>query len=610
MNSLTGAYTATTTYRDVWASFDGGYTWRECNVPGTDAQKLWIRGEQGAVVNAQGHLVLAAGYGYGSPPEAGFQVRYRDVWRTTFSLEDTRALAARCGGLNAIPAAGAGMRTWPGAALNERNVMSFTAITRRAPWSARIQPEITLMRNSRSYVSSVDGTTATTGTDWLVMFEGSIRRGTNSRSAENDVWASADSGVTWALISGIAYYSLHGLQRSAQADSSFSPRGGAANCEDPSNDDLYSMAGVLYADGNVRTQTAEVWFSSNAIEWVQRRGRGFGPERFWATCVVDDQSTVFLIGGQRSSDTGGATTYYRDIWTSSDQAVTWDRLTTNAPFMARSEHTLAVTRSAYYGRQLMVITGGQTLEGATLNDVWVSSDRALTWAQVTNRAAWPSRWGHASVITEAGAMLVLGGVPGVRGNSWAGNSFSDAWLSLDGGLRWTSCRLPINNVIVRAEQGAVLTQDEHLLLGAGYQVITSGGTDYYRPEFSDLWRSDQPLSDLGWLTRVCSTAVPDDGVIGLRDMEAWVPETPATSSSSSSSGLSSGVLVMIVVAVVAAVLSAAYYLYCRKQRTGVWSPFAAPTMTETGQPLTKGHTSDAAVPADEEKAQKASVRWD
>ena len=239
MNSPTGLYEDTTTYRDVWASFDGGYNWHECNVPGTAAQKLWIRGEQGAVLNAAGQLVLAAGYGYGAPPETAFQVRYRDVWRTTFSLQDTRELAARCGGVGVIPAAGPGMRTWPGTAVSDRNTLTFTPITRRAPWSPRIQPELALMRQPRTYVSSVDGTTATTGPDWLVMFEGSIRRGTNARSAENDVWASAASnGSSWALISGIAYYSLNGEQHSAQADSSFSPRGGAANCEDPSNDDV------------------------------------------------------------------------------------------------------------------------------------------------------------------------------------------------------------------------------------------------------------------------------------------------------------------------------------------------------------------------------------
>ena len=345
---------------------------------------------------------------------------------------------------------------------------------------------------------------------------------------------------------------------------------------------------------------------------MQRKGPGFGPERFWATCVVDDQSTVFLIGGQRSSDIGGATTYYRDIWSSTDAGSSFQRLTATAAFSARSEHSLAVTYSAYYGRQLMVITGGQTLEGATLNDVWVSSDRGSGWAQVTNRAQWPSRWGHSSIITAAGAMLVMGGIPGVRGNSWAGNSFSDAWLSLNGGQRWTSCRLPANNVFIRGEQGVVLTSDEHLLLGAGYQVITSGGSDYYRPEFSDLWRSDQPLSDLAYLARVCQTALPEDGVVGLGAFEQWQPAAPSdpSSSTSGSSGLSGGVQVMLIVASLLVLCTVSYYLYRQKQRTGSWWPFAASKPSESSEALTNGATSDSTAPAEEEKAQKASVRWD
>ena len=133
LDSPTGLYSDTVTQRDMWASFDGGYTWAQCATAGT----AWIRGEQGATVNRAGLLVLVGGYAYAE--NGGQQVRYNDVWRSTFSVDNSTALAMRCGGLSRLPSAGVGLRVWPGRPVVPSNTLTFTAVTLRAPWSSRLE---------------------------------------------------------------------------------------------------------------------------------------------------------------------------------------------------------------------------------------------------------------------------------------------------------------------------------------------------------------------------------------------------------------------------------------------------------------------------------------
>ena len=187
LNTPSGQYADTVTQRDMWASFDGGFTWNQCATSGTN----WIRGEQGVVVNANGQLVLVAGYAYTENNVQ--QVRYNDVWRSTFSVENTANLAARCGGNSAVPSAGTGLRRWPGSTATPANTLTFTPATLRAPWSPRYKAGLLTMSTPLSY-KMVDGTTANTGPNWLLMYEGMGLVSSNPNANENDVYASADNG--------------------------------------------------------------------------------------------------------------------------------------------------------------------------------------------------------------------------------------------------------------------------------------------------------------------------------------------------------------------------------------------------------------------------------
>ena len=106
-------------YGDIWASFDGGYTWNEC----TARTIPYNRTESAVVLDEAGHLLMAAGYSIQEPRPAQaqpFLEWHDDVIRSTFSLEQAedgsfdggRQLAAACG--YRYPQSGIiGLQQWP-----------------------------------------------------------------------------------------------------------------------------------------------------------------------------------------------------------------------------------------------------------------------------------------------------------------------------------------------------------------------------------------------------------------------------------------------------------------------------------------------------------------
>ena len=313
LNALNGLYGSTTTYREVWASFNGGYDWHLCPTP---PNALFLRGEQGATVNANGQLIMVGGYAYAENGQP--QVRYNDVWRTDFSVENTEALAQRCGGASVvIPPEGVGMRRWPGNPTVPADTLTFSPLTRRAPWSPRIQPALLLMSSAQTYINPTDGSSGTTGPNWLLLYEGSLTAGTGPQSNENDVYASVDGGKTWVLISGIARLGQQGDKYSAYPDSSFRATSGAGNCEDPRTDDVYATGGIRSYNATYSEYSSEVWHSSDAVHWRLVNGRSFAPGRYFHSCDVDNQGRIYIIGGRTQGPV--ATSLLNDIWTSTNK---------------------------------------------------------------------------------------------------------------------------------------------------------------------------------------------------------------------------------------------------------------------------------------------------
>ena len=151
---------------------------------------------------------------------------------------------------------------------------------------------------------------------------------------------------------------------SAYATQSFSSAYGAANCEDPLTDDVYTIAGVrwntsytgIVAIGFINT--ADVWWSPNGLQWTRRTGRTFDPPRTSAACDVGQSHNLILVGGETTYVTT-TLAFLNDVWTSTNRGQTWLRTTTRAPFPARSRHAMQITRSERYNVDLIFVVGGR-----------------------------------------------------------------------------------------------------------------------------------------------------------------------------------------------------------------------------------------------------------
>ena len=513
-NSDTGLWSDQYTYDDVWTSFDGGSNWSQCRLPdGGGDERSFVRHKAGVALTEDEEMVIASGIFYprGAGPDG--TIEYTDVWKTPFKLSDTADLATRCNAF--VPRVGIGLRNWPRNVKPADTVFAMTAHTRRAPWSARASPALLVMQRAITYRQVTGNVLVSTPPNWLLMYEGSLAVGTDEQTAtsENDVWASGDEGQTWNIISGISYNGSRGYQPSTHPDTSFRHRRLSNNCEDPSNDDVFSIGG-LYGSGFAGMSTNEVWYSSDSLTWSLRSGSydSFIPTRYASSCDIDGNHNMFVVGG-RQYDTGAA--LLNDVWMGTNLGRNWVRQTDRAPFKARTDHLTIIHDNRAFGRSLIYVIGGMISadEGDIMlaNDVWVTSDQGVTWALVTAAAPFPQRRGLTGVITNSGVMLVIGGTY-TTGRLNDQQSLRDMWLSLDGGYTWTQCNLPSDHGFVRGQQGATLTPDERLMLASGYAwEIGAPRTDY-----ADLWVSNISIANAGKMAQVCGElGVPSAGV-GLR----------------------------------------------------------------------------------------------
>ena len=291
----------------------------------------------------------------------------------------------------------------------QASTFSMVRLCASAPWSPRIQPALLPMHVPITYTSVLSNLSVSTSSPWLLLYEGGLLYPPNNL-VENDVWASTDDGETWDLIAGISRFGRNGTTLSASPYTSFSPRVGATNCEDPSTDDVYSLSGV--PAGGASLGVNDVWFSDHGVEWY-KTATSFLPGRFYASCDVNSQSHLLMMGGAQATSTS-TLLLYNDVWIAEQNS--WKLQCARAPWAARGEHLVLVGSNGLLDRELVYVIGGHIAIGSQdqglsrqANDVWVSSDEGASWGLVTAFAPWSTRWGHVGAITSGGVLLVIGG---------------------------------------------------------------------------------------------------------------------------------------------------------------------------------------------------------
>ena len=297
----TGASPITAVHSDeVWRSSDGGLTWDQA----ATGIRFTPRGSHGSVV-LNGVLYVIAGAG----GEFGITTR-DDVWRST---------------------------------------------DRGANWS-----RVTETGKNVEFPMDYSFASAVRGDTLYVL--GGIQRSPFTRL--NEVWQSADLGVTWTNITTTATASPPGFPARSAAASVVLGSGSAAD---------------FYLIGGSSGDRDDVWKSSDGTSWTQVNASAAASDKFpgrsyHSAAVVSEAGgdTIYVIGGLRGGNSRS------DVWKSVNRGAAWDPVAANADteFSNRADHASVVRDGELY------VIGGAGSYTELFNDVWKSTDGGATWVNV------------------------------------------------------------------------------------------------------------------------------------------------------------------------------------------------------------------------------------
>lgn len=249
--------------------------------------------------------------------------------------------------------------------------VTWTRKSSTAAWSARCYHQV---------VTLSDGSFVLMGGWWHNTGPGEVRY--------NDVWRSADGGVTWQQQTASAEWSARASFRA----------------EVMSDDSIVIMGG----NGNVGTAYKnDVWRSTDAgATWTQMTITASWLARYQHTSVVTPDNEILVMGGQ---------TLYgviSDVWASTDYGATWKQRTVSPGWGARYLFGAAVAPD----RSIWVLGG--LLNGiGDKNDVWRSTDSGETWTQLAD-ADWSGRNGFGCLSLSDRSVMVLGGSQPTDNEIW------------------------------------------------------------------------------------------------------------------------------------------------------------------------------------------------
>ena len=216
----------------------------------------------------------------------------------------------------------------------------------------------------------------------------------------------------------------------------------------------------------------DVWWSGDGSNWHQAISNAAFPPTMWHTSVVFD-GKMWIIGGFARVD--GSPRYVNDVWSSSD-GITWNHVTSEAPFTPRVSHT-----STVFDNKIWVIAGRSD---SYKNDVWWSSD-GISWNQTTSDAGFTPRDSHTSVSFD-NKMWVIGG-------EIVGTKFSDAWWSIDG-VTWNRATFDAA-FSIRSSHASVVFDDKMWVIGGN-----SSGRDRSSQIRNDVWSSSDGITWQQWVS--------------------------------------------------------------------------------------------------------------
>ena len=361
------------------------------------------------VLDDEGFLYVAGGTDWSR------DLTFNDVWRSSFSFNNVTAVGLACG--LSTPACGPGLTCWPGdprttfysngsvtcpasrqcAGVSDA-FLDFDVQTAAASWRGRWAANAEVFPKAFAWRDPGNAPRTMPANSLIVQ---------GGQSQNNDVWASTD-GRFWDLVAGYAEYASQGGGRDVRAGgtayltSFFPPLSEATGIVDHRGGAIYRVGG--YGSAGERN---DVWRTTNVTVWTKQAAAGL-PPRSASNVVVDDRGKLYVVGGVNLGQT------LNDVWFSVNNGSSFGRASlSTAPFFmpGRGKGFLLHRYSPFVGKDVLYYGAGWN--GVDMyNDLWVSSDEAASWTQVTANAPYAARDAVAAEITDAGLIVLAGGQAG------------------------------------------------------------------------------------------------------------------------------------------------------------------------------------------------------
>ncbi|WGK70317.1 kelch repeat-containing protein [Candidatus Haliotispira prima] len=215
----------------------------------------------------------------------------------------------------------------------------------------------------------------------------------NGLNAKNTVWESSDRGVTWTSVATgtvSSRFTARGSHAAVVLNNKIFVIGGRLASNDAENNEVWKSADegltwmevtstgtkftgrynhaavvlnsdifVIGGETGSSSFSDEVWKSADeGLTWteVTSTGTKFTSRYNHAALVLNND--IFVIGGET-----GSSSFSDEVWKSSDEGLTWTEInTTGTKFTARRNHAVAVLNGD------MFLIGG--FDGARKSDVW------------------------------------------------------------------------------------------------------------------------------------------------------------------------------------------------------------------------------------------------
>jgi len=238
-------------------------------------------------------------------------------------------------------------------------------------------------------------------------------------------------------------------------------------------DKVWLVAGIK-SNNEGKVYYNDVWCSADGVTFLQEQYNSSFSHRSGHDVVVFEDKLVVVAGfSVTQTDLGPVTSNVNDVWASED-GVTWTNLVQEAAFPSRNGHQVVVSDN-----KMWMFAGFD--ESTYYKDIWTSTD-GINWVRQSNDASFSYRAGHQVVMFNSMFWLI----GGVYDSGDTRTYYNDVWNSSDG-INWTKVGEFSDDSKERYFHQVVVYDNKMWIIGAtNYDLDTKAGATYY----NDVYSSD------------------------------------------------------------------------------------------------------------------------